>query len=100
MPHQERNLACLGLPDADPAQLGVYALDAEGDVNFSEVEPLLTGGNCLMDLKIRNRVVRQLQQQLQLIVGLREFNGSLGNPGLPGYSAPPSAIVLHDGVKR
>jgi K+-sensing histidine kinase KdpD len=39
----QSDFACLGLPDADPAQLGVYALDAEGDVNFSEVEPLLTG---------------------------------------------------------
>src|SRR3984893_8249599 len=39
----QSDFACLGLPDADPAQSGVYALDAEGDVNLSEVEPLLRG---------------------------------------------------------
>ena len=39
----QSDFACLGLPDTDPAQLGVYALDAEGDVNLSEVEPLLRG---------------------------------------------------------
>jgi formate hydrogenlyase transcriptional activator len=37
------DFAGLGLPDTDPAQLGVYALDAGGDVNLSEVEPLLRG---------------------------------------------------------